>query len=60
LDNVQPKLTSSFFRGIKAGLTATEALRRSKLEMIDDGDDLDGEPFLWASTLLFGDGQVKP
>jgi len=28
--------------------------------MIDDGDDLDGEPFLWASTLLFGDGQGKP
>jgi CHAT domain-containing protein len=55
-ENPAPQLVEAFFKHLKAGKTKDEALRRAKLEFIDD--DKNGEmlhPFYWASLMATGD-----
>lgn len=48
-----PDLMVRFYRHLDAGKDATEALRRSKLEMIEDGGEY-AHPYYWGPFILVG------
>lgn len=50
-------LNTGFYRNLKEGTHRAEALRRSKLHLIqgEEGDHL-RHPFFWAPSVIFGDG----
>lgn len=50
-------LNTGFYRNLKEGANRAEALRRSKLNLIqgEEGDHL-RHPFFWAPSVIFGDG----
>ena len=51
------RLMVTFYRHLRAGVDAPEALRRAKLDMITEAQRTDpkqAHPFFWAPFILFG------
>ncbi len=50
-------LNTGFYRHLKEGANRVEALRRSKLHLIQGGEgEHFSHPFFWAPSVIFGDG----
>lgn len=45
-----------YFEGIAAGLPKAEALQRAKLQLLEKEEDRPMPPYLWANTILLGNG----
>ncbi|NUM82175.1 CHAT domain-containing protein [bacterium] len=48
-------LMRNFYEGLSQGLTKDEALRESKLKMINSGDPVMSNPYYWAGFVTIGD-----
>jgi CHAT domain-containing protein/tetratricopeptide (TPR) repeat protein len=57
-DDVQPDFTKAFFAAMAAGETPAAALRTAKLGMLASDAPERSQPFFWASTVIFGDGDA--
>jgi tetratricopeptide (TPR) repeat protein/CHAT domain-containing protein len=58
IDAIQPHFSADFFSAMAAGSSPAAALRKAKLAMIDNPDPKSSQPYFWAPTVLFGDGDV--
>jgi len=62
IDQLQPEFNKVFFSALAGGKTAAQALRRAKLKMLadDNPDDVSRtQPYFWAPTVIFGDGDSR-
>ena len=46
---------SDFYSGLASGLTKDAALRRAKLNFLEDAETLKVDPFYWAGFISVGD-----
>ncbi len=60
VDLVQAEFNPKFFAAMAAGRTPAEALQQAKVEMIASDDPAKSQPFFWAPTVIFGDGDAAP
>jgi CHAT domain-containing protein/tetratricopeptide (TPR) repeat protein len=58
VDQIQPELSATFFKEMVAGRSAAAALRLAKLAMLESDDPSRSQPFFWAPTVIFGDGDA--
>jgi len=62
IDQLQPDFNKVFFSALNGGKTAAAALRQAKLAMLADDDPDDPsrtQPYFWAPTVIFGDGDAR-
>ena len=61
IDQLQSDFNKDFFTALAGGKSAAGALRQAKLAMLntDDQDDVSRtQPYFWAPTVIFGDGDA--
>jgi len=51
------KLMKSFYEHLKKGKTKSEALQQSKIDFIDNADQLKAHPYFWAGYVVIGNNQ---
>ena len=54
-DGATARLMSDFYSGLASGLTKDAALRRAKLNFLEDAETLKVDPFYWAGFISVGD-----
>jgi tetratricopeptide (TPR) repeat protein/CHAT domain-containing protein len=56
LDEAAPQITPAFFAAMHGGMAPADALRQTKMHMIDAPEARFRHPFSWAPSVIFGDG----
>jgi CHAT domain-containing protein len=55
-DQSSSDLMTSFYRYLKKGQSKQEAMRRAKMEYLENADDLTSNPYFWSGFVVVGDG----
>ncbi|MDP5171741.1 MAG: CHAT domain-containing protein [Bacteroidia bacterium] len=59
-DEATSHLMPDFYRGLKEGLSKSEALRQAKLNYLDQADPALAEPYFWSGFVMVGDESPLP
>jgi len=54
-DNSSIRLMEYFYQAIAKGKSKDEALRKAKLQFLENADPLHAHPYFWAGYILIGD-----